>query len=108
MINRQAVYDKFKGHCAYCGTAIMPKQMQVDHIYPKRNGGTDDIANLNPACRACNCWKTAMDIELFRSEISNQVERLRRYSSAFRMAERYSLVSETKQDVSFYFERHKQ
>ncbi len=33
-IDRQQVYDKCDGHCAYCGVEITLKQMQVDHIQP--------------------------------------------------------------------------
>ena len=31
---RQQVYDKYHGHCAYCGREITMKEMQVDHIVP--------------------------------------------------------------------------
>lgn len=48
---RQIVYDKHRGHCAYCGREIAYKDMQVDHIYPQYRGGKDDLDNLNPACR---------------------------------------------------------
>ena len=33
---RMAVYNKFDGHCAYCGCEIDISDMQVDHI---KNGG---------------------------------------------------------------------
>lgn len=33
---RQQVYDKCGGHCAYCGKEIAYKDMQVDHVVPKR------------------------------------------------------------------------
>lgn len=36
---RQAVYDKMEGHCAYCGCEISLQTMQVDHITPLRKGG---------------------------------------------------------------------
>ena len=28
---RQQVYEKYGGHCAYCGRQIEYKEMQVDH-----------------------------------------------------------------------------
>ena len=31
---RLKVYDKYRGHCAYCGKEIVMKDMQVDHIIP--------------------------------------------------------------------------
>lgn len=29
---RELVYAKYNGHCAYCGSEITLKDMQVDHI----------------------------------------------------------------------------
>lgn len=29
---RNLVYEKYKGHCAYCGKPIDYKDMQVDHF----------------------------------------------------------------------------
>ena len=57
--SRLIVYNKYNGHCAYCGHEININEMQVDHIHPQRLGGTDDISNLNPACRLCNHYKRA-------------------------------------------------
>lgn len=51
---RQEVYRKCHGHCAYCGTEIEYKDMQVDHVKPLRIGGKDSIDNILPACRSCN------------------------------------------------------
>ena len=69
-IDRYAVYNKYNGHCAYCGKKIEIKDMQVDHFKPKRswNGddGADDLSNLMPSCRRCNHYKRANSLELFR------------------------------------------
>jgi HNH endonuclease len=43
----------WSGECAYCGGT----PTQVDHILPRSRGGTDDRANLAPACRRCNMEK---------------------------------------------------
>lgn len=71
---REAVYQKYAGHCAYCGRPIAYKDMQVDHFRPLRawdteDAGTDDISNLMPACRMCNHYKRANSIETFRRYI---------------------------------------
>ena len=118
---RNAVYEKFNGRCAYCGEHITKKQMQVDHIIPQRNFSTvhnclihrakkvdyglDDMRNLNPSCRFCNNWKKTFSLETFRSEIEAQVERARRYSRNFRMAEKYGLVVSCEGSIKFYFEQ---
>ena len=33
---REVIYDKYNGHCAYCGKKIEYKDMQVDHVIPQR------------------------------------------------------------------------
>jgi 5-methylcytosine-specific restriction endonuclease McrA len=102
---RATVHQKYGGRCAYCGEPITQKAMQVDHIHPKYLGGSDDIENLNPSCRACNNYKLTYDIEELRRQISLQVERAFRYSVNFRLAHRYRLVECTGNPVVFHFER---
>ena len=46
----QPCHYKFPGVC----TGIADT---CDHVIPKARGGTDDLANLVPACRACNSAK---------------------------------------------------
>lgn len=110
---RKTIYNKYDGYCAYCGEQITYKNMQVDHIYPKDRAHiyfketgkhVDDISNLNPSCRICNNYKYNWDIELFRKNLSKQVERARKTSMNFRMAERYGLIKITNKPVEFYFE----
>lgn len=67
---RQSVYLMYNGHCAYCGTEIAYKDMQVDHATPLRIGGADDISNYMPACRSCNHYKATLDVEGFRRYLS--------------------------------------
>jgi 5-methylcytosine-specific restriction endonuclease McrA len=113
-VDRRKVYLKYSGHCAYCGKIITIEEMQVDHIHPQflhyhlHGTGMDinDYENLNPSCRYCNKWKSTHKVEEFRHEIKMQIERLRKYSASFRLAEKYSLIRETGQDVVFYFEKH--
>ena len=58
---RQKVYQKYDGHCAYCGRPIDYKDMQVDHIQAHILGGPDNLENYNPTCRQCNFYKGVMD-----------------------------------------------
>ena len=44
MINRTKVYQKYSGHCAYCGKNIEITEMQVDHMKSKKHGGNDNTA----------------------------------------------------------------
>lgn len=122
-IDRDSVLYKCGGKCGYCGEDLNGI-FQVDHIIPQSFWWThlknkfripsflqhltiDDlnhIDNLMPACRICNKWKAAHHLELFRSEIAEQIKRLNDWSANFRFAKRYGLVKETPQPIIFYFE----
>ena len=43
--------------CVFCGGMFTKSEITVDHKIAKRLGGTDDIWNLQPACRPCNSRK---------------------------------------------------
>lgn len=40
--------------CVKCGGYFDKSQIDIDHRIPKRDGGTDDLWNLQPMCRTCN------------------------------------------------------
>jgi len=42
--------------------------VEVDHIQPKAQGGTDDLANLQPLCRSCHDAKTKREHGMGRSQ----------------------------------------
>ena len=105
-IDRQKVYDKYNGHCAYCGKPITIKNMQVDHILPKRLGGTDDIDNLNPSCRLCNHYKRANSIESFRDFALGGLIRRLMNVYIFRVALDYGMIIINGWDKKFYYEKN--
>ena len=120
-MNREEVYNKCSGHCAYCGVNITMKQMQVDHVKPLyRNDnvttlevwgverGTNNIENLLPSCARCNRWKSTYSLEMFREVIQKSIERLERDTPNFRLAKDYGLLNVTKNKVIFYFEKEKE
>lgn len=107
---RQLVFEKTSGHCGYCGIDLSKKRWHIDHIKPLMRGDAHhpkdhSFKNLMPACFRCNNRKQTLSIEQFRSEISAQVDRVRRDSSGFRLAEDFGLVAATKSSVVFYFEK---
>jgi 5-methylcytosine-specific restriction endonuclease McrA len=102
---RKEVHGKFGGRCAYCGELITQKAMQVDHVKPVYLNGSNADDNLFPACFACNNYKLTFSIEELRHQISMQVERARKNSVNFRLAERYGLIEITNKPVVFYFEK---
>ena len=113
--NRKLIYDKYNGHCAYCGISLEPKDMQIDHIEPilrdvpdgyyGKKKGTDDINNLNPCCRACNIRKGTLTIEEFRKELESCHERMMKYNANYRQLIRFGQIKLiNKGRIIFFFE----
>lgn len=102
---RQAVYDKMGGYCAYCGTSISLKAMQADHVVPLHKGGSDEVSNMLPACRSCNHYKSTLTVEQFRGCVERWPVVLERDSVTYRNAVRFGQIMPTPQRVVFFFER---
>lgn len=103
-INRELVYKKYDGRCAYCGRHIKYKDMQVDHFIPQARGGTDDIENLMPACRMCNHYKRANSLESFRKMIES-IPRKLKTNYIYKVGLAYMNIIENEKPIEFYFER---
>lgn len=102
--DRQAIYSKYGGHCAYCGKKIAIKEMQVDHLKPLRLGGEDEMSNYMPTCRMCNHYKRGNTLEGFRKAIERIPAKLQRDSYIYRVGVQYgNVISHTKR-ITFYFE----
>lgn len=111
---RKAVWDKSGGVCWYCGEALPERGWHADHAEPVLRipgrmirAHNDTVENTVPACRSCNLFKGGMGVETFREQLEAQVERARRSSVNFRMAERFGLVSVAEPRVVFWFERQR-
>ena len=121
---RQQVYDKYNGHCAYCGKAIDIKDMQVDHVVSyglsiysgteedrKRiqemvdNGSINALDNLMPACRMCNFYKSSLTLEEFRTSIFNELSHTCVKSFQVRLAIQFGMIEYHPWDGKFYFEK---
>jgi 5-methylcytosine-specific restriction endonuclease McrA len=122
-INRQDVLNKTNGNCAYCGIKLNAK-FQIDHIIPRRNftthvinkfrvpdflrhlkpGDCEHIDNKVASCQSCNNYKSTHDLECFRDEIGQLINRLNKRFNQYKIAKRYGLIEETKNSVVFYFE----
>lgn len=103
---REAVYQKYDGHCAYCGEKITISEMQVDHFTPLYNGGKETIDNYMPACRQCNHYKDTFTIEKFRNELELIPCRLHKQMFIFRLAEKYGRFTNVRIPITFYFEKY--
>lgn len=130
--DRELIFNKFNGHCAYCGCKLQ-KGWHVDEIEPVRRGWEyikdkngnriwDDkkreykrketvmhperftLENQMPACASCNINKHSLSLEEFRSLIGGFMKHLNEHSTQYKIAKRYGLVQETIKPIKFYFE----
>lgn len=101
---RDELSAKWGNRCAYCGHHLGAR-WHVDHREALRRGGADAPDNLMPSCAPCNNLKATLTVEEFRERIAHQVDRLRRESRPWRVAERYGLAEATGKPVAFFFER---
>ena len=85
--------------------------MQVDHIDPVyfseyNNLPVDDsLENYNPACRQCNFYKSTFTLEQFRIRLTGVLIPNLRKSFDYRLAQKYGLIQEQIEPVTFYFEK---
>jgi 5-methylcytosine-specific restriction endonuclease McrA len=95
---RAKVMAKTGHRCAYCGCQSM--RMQVDHIKPICDGGTDDLDNLLPACGSCNNYKLNMSVESMRRMIAQ----IPLCPNGYKLAVGTGVVIETGKAPVFHFE----
>ena len=111
---RKAVYDKYQGHCAYCGKKLEYKDMQLDHMIPRQREHfkkyTEEeiecFENYMPSCRRCNHYKRAHSLETFREMIETIPQKLVRDSYIYKVGLDYNLIEEHPHKIEFYFENH--
>src|SRR5687768_8195488 len=75
-VSKKTRFDVFKRdsfQCAYCGAH--PSEtvlLEVDHIHPVADGGTNDIDNLVTACWDCNRGKGATPLSSIPQSIDDK------------------------------------
>jgi len=60
---RFEVFKRDSFTCQYCGASAPDVLLQIDHIKPVADGGTNDITNLVAACAGCNAGKGARNLD---------------------------------------------
>lgn len=60
---RFEVFKRDSFRCQYCGAEAPSVLLEVDHIKPIAEGGTDDITNLITSCESCNAGKGARELD---------------------------------------------
>ena len=86
---RNDFYKMYGGRCAYSGTQITFRGMQIDNKIPLAINCEYTKENMLPACRTCRRMKGTSNIEYFRKTISLIIFR-------------YTGINEP---VRFYFEK---
>jgi 5-methylcytosine-specific restriction endonuclease McrA len=49
---KEYLLEKWGRRCVYCGKKNVP--LQIEHIVPRRRGGSDRVSNLTLSCEICN------------------------------------------------------
>ena len=128
-IDREQIFQKFSGKCAYCGHKMKIVDMQIDHIIPKstyhfhietrhkvpsflshlKYEDVNHVDNLFPSCQVCNLRKLNYSLEDFRKEVSELVSILESKSQTYKLAKRYNFVKTKRvKPVKFYFENEQE
>ena len=116
---REAVYKKYNGHCAYCGCEMDIKDMHIDHaasvagyyygikesMEKIQEGTLNDIDNLMPSCRQCNFYKSILNIEHFRYKLKEILQRTCVNTFQAKLAMKYGMLEKHEWDGKFYFEK---
>jgi 5-methylcytosine-specific restriction endonuclease McrA len=56
-LNRRNIYARDSNRCQYCGRSFPTKELTLDHIKPRVQGGGNSWTNLVCACVKCNARK---------------------------------------------------
>lgn len=103
---RDYVYNKFNGRCAYCGCSIKPEELQVDHFAPLSLFG-DNLQehNLMPSCRACNKFKSNKTITKFRKDLKEAIENPSTLTDFTLRVKYRDLIKEHDGQIKFLYEQ---
>ena len=65
---RLAIYLRDRMTCVYCLQDLHdadPRDITLDHVVCRADGGSNDATNLVTACRACNCSRQDKPLAVF-------------------------------------------
>ena len=83
--------DRFK--CVYCGAATPSVVLEVDHVIPVAEGGSNDISNLVTACKPCNQGKGARPLASSVPGIADRIAEEKELAAQMRALKRSPCVA---------------
>lgn len=70
-VHLDTLYGQQGGNCGGCGEHFLKRNVTIDHIVPRKHGGTDHPENLWLLCAACNSSKgTKSQVEFMQDRMS--------------------------------------
>ena len=72
------VIERDGNQCRYCGKLCLDREIHIDHIVPKSQGGKDDMDNLATSCKRCNGIKGAKNPKEFLLKMKSRRESYRK------------------------------
>ena len=68
--NKKNLYGEQGGSCNGCHEHFEPRNLEIDHIIARSQGGTDLLANLQLLCGSCNRVKGARGMEYLKTKLN--------------------------------------
>src|SRR5688572_14515430 len=91
---REAVLARDQFTCRECGEPFPPKDLDVHHLVPRKQGGSDDPANLITLCDGCHAARhPSLQVSLARRMLERWALRLAR------LVDRQKLVPESADEL---------
>lgn len=100
---RFEVFKRDHFTCQYCGQMAPDVILEVDHIQPVAEGGTDDMVNLITSCRDCNRGKGKQkltDNDELKKQQATLDDIATRREQAEMMAEWRQALADTENDLA--------
>ncbi len=86
--------------CQYCGQKPPFVILEVDHVIPKKLGGTDDKDNLLTACHKCNRGKAARTLTCLPESLKQRTEDIKERARQVKAYERALYEERRRENVT--------
>lgn len=70
---RFEVFKRDRFTCSYCGRTPPAVVLEVDHVIPICNGGTDETHNLATSCFDCNRGKSGIGLDVIPQTVEERI-----------------------------------